>query len=105
MDGQPKRHRRTKGNSGGKTAEQLWREVLEQQQSVIVRRIVTAVESCLIDLNTVPSEEEREKIRRICRRFVGYDPISRGVRTSALDVWNRVYHDEYGAAPEDVEQT
>ena len=73
---------------------------MDQKRSIIVRRIVTAVESCLIDLNTVPSEEEREKIWRICRRLVGYDPISRGVRTSALDVWNRVYRDEYGVVPE-----
>ena len=42
----------------------------------------------------------REKIRRICRRLVGYDPISRGVRASALDVWNRLYRDEYGVVPE-----
>ncbi|HWR89731.1 MAG TPA: hypothetical protein VN260_05695 [Dissulfurispiraceae bacterium] len=84
-----------------KTPEQLWREVMAQQQSVIVRRIVTAVESCLIDLNTVPSETEREKIWRICSKLVGYDPISRGVRTSALDIWNRVYRCEYGPAPDD----
>jgi hypothetical protein len=101
MNRKTNRQTRSKTKVGEKTPEQLWREVMEQQQCVIVRRIVTAVESCLIDLNTVPSEAEREKIWRICNKLVGYDPISRGVKTSAQEVWNRVYRDEYGAVPED----
>jgi hypothetical protein len=82
------------------TKQRLWQNLRDYQEDLIVRRFGAALENCLHDLGVSPSTEELQQLRLLSTELARSPAVSRGIRNSCQDIWDRLYRKLYGAPPD-----
>lgn len=80
---------------GGKK-QRLWEELHDYQEELIVKRFITTIEHCLVDLGVTASPEELRTIRLLSHDLAKSSVLNRAIGNSCREIWNTIYADHYG---------
>ncbi|HWR90564.1 MAG TPA: hypothetical protein VN260_09900 [Dissulfurispiraceae bacterium] len=79
----------------------IWKELHDYQEELIVKRFMSTIEHCLVDLGVTASREELRQIRLLSHDLAKSSVLSRAIGNSCRDIWDTLYSDHYGTAPRD----